>query len=256
VGMCSAAYIGGNPEFEKIGKNIRNVFDSVIRFLSDILIHSITNCAPTGPSLVTRPSQSEFSDLTKLSAFEIADRVIRGRKVGAAVLKETMAYLRCFASSGNLDMRNSGVKLLKSFMTSMQRECENLEESEYENENKTMRKRLFNLNLWLCTAVLLEFVTLPPVQPDVARGRSGPDGSPSREDLRKDIPSSPISSLAYVMNDDEVVESNIDDLNQGDDVKDESDSASYGSDYLETLWDLIDSILLGAVALTLVLSLH
>ena len=150
----------------------KGIIETGVRMLCDIQIHGIKSCAPVGSSTVCRPGDSLVdTDMSQLSTKEIGESLFRGRRVGAAVLKETMSYLRCFAAAGSLDMQSTGLRLLQRTIAALQRESESLDNGESEAaESKQLRRRLLNLNLWLTAAVLLEFITVPALQPSTGTG--------------------------------------------------------------------------------------
>lgn len=144
----------------------KGIIEAGIRMLCDVQVHAIKLCCPIGNWCVGRPDESTYCDLSNLSPNDMAESLFRGRKVGASVLKDTISYLRCFASAGSLDMQSTGFRVLQKTIRALQHESESLDNAFSDSvEGKTLRRRLLNLNLWLTAAVLLEFIAVPAIQP-------------------------------------------------------------------------------------------
>jgi len=159
----------------------KGIIETGMRMLCDVQVHAIKLCSPVGGCCVCRPGESSYCDLSNLSPNDLAESLFRGRKVGASVLKDTISYLRCFASAGSLDMQSTGFRVLQKTIKALQHESESLDNAVSDGiEGKTLRRRLLNLNLWLSAAVLLEFIAVPAIQPS---GTKPLNSSSSKEEL-------------------------------------------------------------------------
>ena len=82
-----------------------------------------------------------------------------------SVLRETISFLRTYATYGYLDGQITGMELLQSTVDALQKEVSTVQSSISNSTEIIMRRKIMELNLWLLTAFVLDFITLPPAQP-------------------------------------------------------------------------------------------
>lgn len=81
------------------------------------------------------------------------------------VLRESISYLRTFTTKGYLDNGQiTGIELLQKTVDAFQRENNNIMYSINNNTEVVMRKKILELNVWLLTAFILDFIAIPPIQ--------------------------------------------------------------------------------------------
>jgi hypothetical protein len=81
------------------------------------------------------------------------------------VLRETISFLRTYATYGYLDGQITGMELLQSTVDALQKEVSTVQSAINDTLEIKMRRKIMELNLWLLTAFVLDFITLPPAQP-------------------------------------------------------------------------------------------
>jgi hypothetical protein len=85
--------------------------------------------------------------------------------LNCVVLRETISFLRTYATNGYLDGQLTGMEILQSTVDALQKEANTVQSSIVNSTEIMMRRKIMELNLWLLTAFVLDFITLPPAQP-------------------------------------------------------------------------------------------
>jgi len=85
------------------------------------------------------------------------------------VLRETISFLRTYATYGYLDGQVTGMEILQSTIDALQKEQTMVQSAIVNSTEINLRRKIMELNLWLLTAFVLDFITLPPAQPSGGR---------------------------------------------------------------------------------------
>lgn len=163
----SPASAGRIEDIEKEFYECQNIIDVLLTFMSDIHIHSIQFGAPsTSYFTISRPKEVRDIQFHNMATKELLQLMQKdNRKVGCIVLRETISFLRTYATYGYLDGQITGMELLQSTIDALQKEQNTVQSAIVNSTEIIMRRKIMELNLWLLTAFVLDFITLPPAQP-------------------------------------------------------------------------------------------
>lgn len=234
-------------------KRSKSIFDVAIHFLGEIHLHAIRfGMSPVGYS-ITRPGDIDAVQYHKLSTKDLLLMLKKGgRCVGVGVLSETISCLRCFAVNGELDVQNTGIDLLQHIIVAVKRECDTLENAINESyEARNIRKKFLDLNIWLIASVILEFVTLPPIQQTKrlqSRRRFSSPIAPRKELDNDDFRPRSLSfesSCPWIdsgKSDSELSRGISVEVNEATSAESSQDDTN-NLDYVKKTWDLVESLL-------------
>jgi len=106
-------------------------------------------------------------DYYSLSTKDLLDIIRKdSRKLGCAVLRESLGILRTFSSNGFLDDgKTIGVNLLSRTIEEIQREHSTVTNATMPSQGElAIRRKLLELNVWLVTFLSLDFIVVPPAE--------------------------------------------------------------------------------------------
>lgn len=104
------------------------------------------------------------------------------------MLRETISFLRTYATYGYLDGQVTGMELLQSTIDALQKEQTTVQSAIVNSTDIILRRKIMELNLWLLTAFVLDFITLPPAQPSGGRESMGRGSLFSPADILSGMP--------------------------------------------------------------------
>eukprot|EP01038_Epipyxis_sp_PR26KG_P008120 gene8120-10998_t len=159
----------------KILLQCKNAFDIVLTIISDVHMHAIRYGVPVSTiAIISRPGEVNDTQYNKVLSKDLLEIYRKDdRKVGGSVIRQTISCLRVFAAQGKLDVQDTGLKMLQITVNALQRE--NSIVNAGESVDSSVRKKILELNLWLTASIILEFITIPPIQPaNVRRSSSSP----------------------------------------------------------------------------------
>lgn len=175
--------------------------DLIIKIVVILHMHALNFNAPMDPSTLL---SSESSDEGVLQA----RAQLLSRRLGATLVQETISYLRCYSSPRGsihgvvyLDVQDTGTLILQQILTELKRDsdvmartglnAQSLSQSTSQSSSQSVqgkefpnaRKKILRDNLWGMTAVVLEFISIPPLQQAKStRPSSGSGKSPGGDD--------------------------------------------------------------------------
>ena len=80
-------------------------------------------------------------------------------------LKNTLSFVRSYAKEGLLDGQLTGIELLLKIVYTLHKENDILSgKANDPDASYPIRRKILDLNLWLVTSLVLDFLTLPPTQ--------------------------------------------------------------------------------------------
>jgi hypothetical protein len=134
---------------------------------------------PTGECYLVPKDGAELAAEASIQPKDIIEEFRVGARVpGSAIIRETLAYVKVYAQQGLLDNKEYGFTLLRHVLQFLKTEHDATAFtpaamlSNSLSETKTMRKRLLTLNMLQFTNVVLEFITIPCIQPVKVRRQS------------------------------------------------------------------------------------
>lgn len=147
-------------------RECREMFDIVTYILSEMHIHAMKFCSPPTEISICRPSEvGPASKFSKLMPRELLEFYSKGRKLGAATLEETITLLRCYGEHSEFDVRQTGVDLLFKTVEGIKRMKDSLINNLLEPADvKEIKRRLFDINMWIVNYIVAEFINIPPIQ--------------------------------------------------------------------------------------------
>lgn len=169
LGLSEAA--GGRDSqrlstLEKEVEDSKKIYDIVIKLITEIQLHSIRfGVSRVSQFVVSRPAEYVVQDYYRMPMVDILSRMKKeSREIGCSVvLREAMSCLRALAMEGYLDGQTTGIDILQRLVEAVQNENNTILA---ENEDLSrVRRRMMDVNMWIMTTLVLEFIMMPPPQP-------------------------------------------------------------------------------------------
>lgn len=108
----------------------------------------------------------------KITHFRLSE-IFHEQFLNFLVILETISCLRSLEESGDFDINRLGLELLQQTVDLLQRESHSFDHLKLEAYETALRQRIFEINMWIIAAVVLEYITLPPLQrANIKRTRS------------------------------------------------------------------------------------
>jgi hypothetical protein len=147
-----------------IVQDCKAIFEIVNHLLAEIHIHAIRFCSPQTTFVIDRPAEAAVtSRYAGYTARDLLEFYSKGhRKLGAATVDESISLLRSYAETTDFDVRQSGLGLLLKIVEGIRREKDSLANTLSDSaELKEIKKKLFEVNIWMVTYTISEFFNIP-----------------------------------------------------------------------------------------------
>lgn len=152
-------------------RSCKNIQELVINMINDIHLHVIRFGTPMTDIIVQRPQETNItSKMCKMTDKEFLEFYKKGhRNLGSNVINDTICSLRSFGENSDLDIIKIGIELLSKAVSILHNEQEysiKLKKTSETNVGEIIeiRKKMFEVNMWMITYIISEFVTIPPIQ--------------------------------------------------------------------------------------------
>ena len=145
---------------------MRRSFEIAIKMICHLNKHAIIAGVQSALNIICRPGKSDNIDRSDLKIKQLLTLFLNeGRVTGIITLKDTMSYVRYYGNNGDLHGKSIGIDILQNIIDVVKESYESQQRIKtYEKEE--LLKRWRSHSKWLVAQEVMEFIIIPPVQPE------------------------------------------------------------------------------------------
>jgi hypothetical protein len=122
-----------------------------------------------GECYLVPQNAADAADDAVILTKDIIEELKNGVRIpGSAIIRETLAHVKVFAQKGMLDMKEYGFTILRHVMHYLKSENDLVSysvDAALPNEIRQLRRKLHTMNVLQFAGIVLEFITIPCIQP-------------------------------------------------------------------------------------------